>query len=97
MVIGMDILQCVHVSWEVYRHCLYIYTILTAVSCGQVASDTNPSPGTPTRETFGGTVTYNCNDGYALFGIATSTCQANATWSRPPECRGTYAHSLLTT
>ncbi|XP_064386526.1 sushi, von Willebrand factor type A, EGF and pentraxin domain-containing protein 1-like isoform X2 [Halichondria panicea] len=65
------------------------------VSCGQVPSDTNASPGTPTRQTFGGTVTYSCNEGYALFGIATSTCQANATWSRPPECRAIECRTLL--
>ena len=46
--------------------------------------------GIPTTTTFTGTVTYSCNDGYALFGIATSTCQANTTWSSPPECRGIY-------
>ncbi len=69
--------------------------LLAAVSCGQVPSDTNASPGTPTRLTFRGTVTYSCNDDYALFGNATSACQANATWSRPPECRGTCAHSLF--
>ncbi|XP_064386669.1 sushi, von Willebrand factor type A, EGF and pentraxin domain-containing protein 1-like [Halichondria panicea] len=65
-----------------------------AVDCGTLASITNGSPGTPTTTTFTGTVTYSCNDGYALFGIATSTCQANATWSRPPECRGTV-HLLV--
>ena len=61
----------------------------TAVDCGTPPSITNGSPGIPTTTTFTGTVTYSCNDGYALFGIATSICQANATWSRPPECRGT--------
>ena len=60
----------------------------TAVDCGTPPSITNGSPGTPTTTTFTGTVTYSCNDGYALFGIATSTCQANETWSSPPECRG---------
>ena len=62
----------------------------TAVDCNTPPSITNGSPGIPTTTTFTGTVTYSCNDGYALFGIATSTCQANATWSRPPECRGTF-------
>ncbi|XP_064386513.1 sushi, von Willebrand factor type A, EGF and pentraxin domain-containing protein 1-like [Halichondria panicea] len=58
------------------------------VDCGTPPSITNGSPaGIPTTTTFTGTVTYSCNDGYALFGIATSTCQANTTWSRPPECR----------
>ena len=76
-----------------------IYCTHTAVDCGTPPSITNGSPGIPTTTTFTGTVTYSCNDGYALFGIATSTCQANATWSRPPECRGIYmsgAHSVFT-
>ena len=51
---------------------------------------------TPTTTTFTGTVTYSCIDGYALFGIATSTCQANATWSTPPECRGILCTALFT-
>ncbi len=68
----------------------YVYTP-TAVYCGTPPLIPSGSPGTPTTSTFTGTVTYSCNDGYALFGIATSTCQENATWSRPPECRGTCA------
>ncbi|KAK3591864.1 hypothetical protein CHS0354_005067 [Potamilus streckersoni] len=32
--------------------------------------------------------TYKCNDGYALFGTPTTTCQVNAEWSKPAfECR----------
>ncbi|XP_064386521.1 uncharacterized protein LOC135335055 isoform X2 [Halichondria panicea] len=58
------------------------------VDCETPPSITNGSLGISRITTFNGTVTYSCNDGYALFGIATSTCQANATWSRPPECRG---------
>ena len=65
------------------------------MDCGTPPSITNGSPGIPTTTAFTGTVTYSCNDGYALFGIATSTCLANATWSRPPECRGTCAHSVF--
>ncbi len=64
----------------------------TAVDCSTPPSIINGSPGIATTTTFTGTVTYICNDGYALFGIATSTCQANTTWSNPPECRGTYAY-----
>ena len=66
----------------------------TAVDCNTPLSITNGSPGTPTTTTFTGTVTYTCNDGYALFGIVTSTCQANATWSRSPECRGIHVRHL---
>ncbi len=66
--------------------------IYTAVDCNTPPSITNGSPETPTTTTFKGTVTYSCNDGYALIGNATSTCQADATWSRPPECRGVYLH-----
>ncbi len=79
---------CIHFTGQ-YTH--------TAVDCTTPPSITNGSPGIPTTTTFTGTVTYSCNDGYALFGIATSTCQANAFWSRPPECRGTCAHSVLGT
>ncbi|XP_064386053.1 sushi, von Willebrand factor type A, EGF and pentraxin domain-containing protein 1-like [Halichondria panicea] len=58
------------------------------VDCRTPPSITNGFSGIPTTTTFTGTMTYSCNDGYALFGIATSTCQANATWSRSPKCRG---------
>ncbi len=72
-----------HFSWFHTITCTH-----TAVDCGTPPSITNGSRGIPTTTTFTGTVTYSCNDGYALFGNATSTCQANATWSRAPECRG---------
>ena len=64
------------------------------MDCGTPPSITNGSPGIPTTTTFTGTVVYSCNNGYALFGNATSTCQANATWSKSPECRGTYRCTL---
>ena len=66
------------------------------MDCGTPRPTTNGSPGIPTTTTFTGTVTYSCNDDYTLFGIATSTCQANATWSRPPECRGVCFNTLIT-
>ena len=62
---------------------------LVVVDCGPPpAADTNgavvtPNPGT----TFGSTVTYMCNVGYALLGGATLTCQADGTWGSAPLCR----------
>ncbi len=87
--------QCPRMFYYMVFDHMILYT--TAVDCGTPPSITNGSPGIPTTTKFTGTVTYSCNDGYALFGIATSTCQANTTWSRPPECSGTCEHSLLTT
>ncbi len=86
--------QCPRMFYYMVFDHMILYT--TAVDCGTPPSITNGSPGIPTTTTFTGTVTYSCNDGYALFGIATiSTCQANATWSRPPECRGTYMRTYI--
>ncbi len=71
-----------------------------AVNCG------NPPPlpisnrgslAVPTRQTLGGTVTYSCNEEYSLLGNTTSVCQANASWSSPPECNGVfkYKHTCM--
>ncbi len=93
---GVVLLLNVHVCSMYYCNWLcHMIMSHTAVDCGTPLSITNGSPGIPTITTFTGTVTYSCNDGYVLFGIATSTCQANATWSRPPECRGACAHSVF--
>ena len=93
VVCGMVLLLNVHVCYNYYCIIVSHDNVHTAVDCGTPPSIINASPAIPTTTTFTGTVTYSCNDGYALFGNATSTCQANATWSRPPECRGTCAHS----
>jgi len=46
--------------------------------------------------TFPNTVTYVCNDGFMLEGVASRTCQADGNWSqRLPWCQGTD-HSLYT-
>ena len=63
---------------------------VTAVSCGYPPSISNGFRGTPTRTTFGGTVTYSCNTGYQLSGSATVTCQASGSWSTRPSCTGSY-------
>ncbi len=89
-VLDSDRASCSGTAYAIICYVLFgriIYTH-TAVGCGTPPSITNGSPGIPTTTTFAGKVTYSCNDGYSLFGIATSTCQANATWSKSPECRG---------
>ncbi|XP_064387742.1 sushi, von Willebrand factor type A, EGF and pentraxin domain-containing protein 1-like isoform X2 [Halichondria panicea] len=65
--------------------------ICDAVSCGFPPSISNGSPGTPTRTTFGGTVTYTCDTGagYQLLGSATVTCEASGSWSVRPSCNDT--------
>ena len=60
-----------------------------AVDCGSPPSITNGSPGTPTSTTFGGTVTYSCNDMYSQSGSATVSCLASGSWSNRPTCIGT--------
>ena len=62
---------------------------LVVVDCGPPpAADTNgavgaPNPGT----TFGSTVSYTCDIGYAPLGSTTLTCQADGTWGSAPLCR----------
>ncbi|XP_064388227.1 sushi, von Willebrand factor type A, EGF and pentraxin domain-containing protein 1-like [Halichondria panicea] len=56
------------------------------ISCGSPPSISNGSPGTPTRTTFGGLVTYICNTGYQRSGSSTVTCQANRSWTARPSC-----------
>ena len=50
---------------------------------------TNPSSGTVTLSTNGGTstATYTCASGYTLQGDATRTCQLDGTWDNSqPSC-----------
>ena len=72
----------------------------TAIDCNDPPSIPNGSPGTPTKTTFGGTVTYSCNSGYQLLGVSTLSCSANGTWSvSPPICTGRlsyYCHLFIT-
>ncbi len=68
---------------------LFLLRIITAVSCGSPPSISNGSPGTPTNNTtFGGTVTYTCNNGYKRSWSARVTCQASGSWSTRPSCGG---------
>lgn len=65
-------------------------SLYTAVDCGPPPGITNGSPGTPTKTTFGGTVTYSCSSGYQLSGSAPVTCMASGSWSTRPTCVGMY-------
>ncbi len=61
----------------------------TVVDCGSPTTIDNGSPGTPTRTTYQGTVTYTCDTGYEVStGVttATSTCVASGTWGPLPTC-----------
>ena len=62
--------------------------MIAAVDCGSPPSTSYGSPGTPTSTTFGGTVTYSCNNGYTLSGSATVSCLATGDWSSQPTCSG---------
>jgi hypothetical protein len=63
--------------------------ICAANSCGILpqapshGSVTAPAPGAGVT---GDSVTYACDEGYALTGAATATCQSSGTWSAAPTC-----------
>jgi hypothetical protein len=58
----------------------------TPVTCSGATAPTNGAVSAPSA-TFGNTVTYTCNSGYALMGNATATCQADGTFTGPaPTC-----------
>ena len=61
---------------------------LTALDCGTPPAVTNGSPGAPDMTTFGGTVTYTCDNGFTLSGSAMITCLATGMWDTPPSCTG---------
>ena len=65
-----------------------LYLIRTVVGCGDPPTSPNGSPGTPTSTTFGGTVSYTCNNRYYMSGSATVTCEASGNWSTRPTCSG---------
>ncbi|XP_064386052.1 sushi, von Willebrand factor type A, EGF and pentraxin domain-containing protein 1-like [Halichondria panicea] len=65
--------------WEPLSTC-------TIVGCGDPPTSPNGSPGTPTSTTFGGTVSYTCNNRYYMSGSATVTCEASGNWSTRPTC-----------
>ncbi|XP_064386127.1 sushi, von Willebrand factor type A, EGF and pentraxin domain-containing protein 1-like isoform X2 [Halichondria panicea] len=56
------------------------------VDCGSPPSIGNGSPGTPTRTTYQGTVTYTCVSGYEISKGAMATCMASGTWGPLPTC-----------
>ena len=81
-------------EWLYNNVCVYIiiYLDLTAVGCGPPPSITNGSPGTPTSTTFGGTVTYNCTNGYETpsgMSMTTVSCLASGMWDTV-NCTGTF-------
>ena len=64
---------------------------VTVVDCGSPPSITNGSPGTPDMTTFGGTVTYTCNNGYETslgMNMSTVSCLATGLWDTPSNCTG---------
>ncbi|XP_064386676.1 sushi, von Willebrand factor type A, EGF and pentraxin domain-containing protein 1-like [Halichondria panicea] len=59
------------------------------LDCGSPPTVPNASPGTPTRTTYQGTVTYTCDSRYKVSnGVtkATATCQDNGNWRPLPTC-----------
>ena len=63
--------------------------LLSVVDCGFPPLIDNGSPGTPTRTTYQGTVTYTCVSGYEVSNrvtTATATCMANGMWETVPTC-----------
>ena len=65
------------------------------VDCGSPPNITNGSPGTPDMTTFGGNVTYNCDNGYDLSGTATVSCLSSGSWSTRPNCTGNLESSVV--
>ncbi|XP_066269889.1 P-selectin-like isoform X2 [Branchiostoma lanceolatum] len=58
----------------------------TPIQCSALTVPTNGALSTTAR-TYQTVVTTTCNSGYARNGAATTTCQANGTWSNPvPTC-----------
>ncbi len=87
-----DLYQFVHVC-EVdtvtdNSYCIDCVLTHSVVDCGP-PSIGNGSPGTPTRTTYLGTVTYTCDSGYEVStGVTTAmaTCLASGTWDPVPTC-----------
>ncbi len=70
----------------------------TGVSCGDPPPGTNVSPGTPSKTTYQGTVTYTCVTGYWISpGVTTvtATCMANTMWETVPTCQRMYVKLLF--
>lgn len=65
------------------------------VDCGQPEDVTDGMVVVPST-TFGSTVTYSCDLGYRLVGLAARTCGADGQWSNGvPFCIGTTADTYI--
>ncbi|MBU6161487.1 MAG: SUMF1/EgtB/PvdO family nonheme iron enzyme [Myxococcales bacterium] len=59
----------------------------SAVTCGALPNVANGRVETPAGSALGAVATYACDDGYALIGDESRTCQASGVWSgAPPTC-----------
>ncbi|XP_078687146.1 uncharacterized protein LOC144919463 isoform X14 [Branchiostoma floridae x Branchiostoma belcheri] len=59
----------------------------TPVQCPARAAPANGAVSPTGAVSYPNSVTFTCNTGYALNGVATPTCQADTTWSNPvPTC-----------
>ncbi len=70
----------------------------TVVDCGSPTTITNGSPGSPSKTTYQGEVTYTCDTGYeASTGVTTAiaTCLASGAWGPVPTCSHMYQIPLL--
>ncbi len=79
--------QCTWISTIlVHWHIIFTHSV---VDCGSLPTIMNASPGTPTRTTYLGTVTYTCVSGYEVSnGVTTAMaiCQDNGNWRPLPTC-----------
>ncbi len=68
----------------------------SVVDCDSPPTIGNGSPGSPTRTTYQGTVTYTCDTGYEVSnGVTMATCMANKMWGPLPTCSRMYQIPLL--
>ncbi len=93
-----DLYQLVQVWFRDFYNFRFVHHnyVHAVVDCGLPPTILNGSPGTPTSTTFGGTVSYTCNNRYHMMsGSTTVTCDASGSWSTRPTCSGsdlwTYA------
>ena len=66
---------------------MYVFSLLTAVDCGNLTDPANGQVIHPGGTTFGQTATYSCNTGFNLVGNSTRMCQADGMWTAStPTC-----------
>ena len=66
-------------------------------ACDQLNDPSHGSVSTPDGIAFEATAIYSCESGFELEGEATSTCQADGTWSSlHPQCLRICKHSYST-